>query len=39
MNILRKSEGSSSAFEVCHEHMISKQTLYHWKRKYAGGGP
>jgi putative transposase len=36
MKILRESEGAKSAAEVCCEHEISEQTLYRWKRKYAG---
>ena len=36
MKILRASEGTKSALEVCRDHEISEQTLYRWKRKYAG---
>ncbi|MDQ8185035.1 transposase [Pelagicoccus sp. SDUM812002] len=36
MKILRESEGSKSALEICREHEFSEQTLYRWKRKYAG---
>ncbi|MGK0241143.1 MAG: putative transposase [Candidatus Pelagisphaera sp.] len=38
MKILRESEGSKSALEVCRDYEISEQTLYRWKRKYAGMG-
>ena len=36
MKVLRESEGSKSVQEVCREHEISEQTLYRWRRKYAG---
>ena len=36
MKILRESEGSKSALDLCREHDISEQTFYLWKRKYAG---
>ena len=36
MRILRECDGQKSAQQVCREHEISEQTLYRWKRKYAG---
>jgi putative transposase len=36
MKILRASKATKSAIEVCRDHEISEQTLYRWKRKYAG---
>lgn len=36
MRILRECEGDKSAQRICREHEISEQTLYRWKRKYAG---
>lgn len=36
MRILRESEGSQSSQELCRQYEISEQTLYRWKRKYAG---
>jgi len=36
MRILCESKGSKSSLEVCRDHEISEQTLYRWKRKYAG---
>lgn len=36
MKVFRASKGSKSAIMACREHETSKQTLYHWKRKYAG---
>ena len=35
---MKRIEGGSKGVEVCRELGISEQTLYNWKRKYAGMG-
>lgn len=38
LQALRQAEGGEKAAEICRKLGISKQTLYTWKRKYAGMG-
>lgn len=35
---MKRLETGTKGFEVCREMGISEQTLYNWKRKYAGMG-
>ena len=34
IRILKEVESGRTGQEVCHEHGISEQTLYRWKKKY-----
>ena len=34
VRILRQADGGETALSVCHEHNISEQTFYRWKKKY-----
>lgn len=36
VGILREASGGMTNKVVCAKHNISEQTLYNWKRKYAG---
>jgi putative transposase len=36
VGILREAQGGMTVRAVCAKHNISEQTLYSWKRKYAG---
>jgi putative transposase len=36
--VLREAESGDSVIEVCRKNGISQQTLYLWKKKYAGLG-
>ena len=36
VGVLREAGGEMSNKAVCAKHNISEQTLYNWKRKYAG---
>ena len=38
LRVLHAVEAGETAVAVCRKHGISQQTLYQWKRKYAGLG-
>ena len=38
LRVLREAESGDPVVEVCRKHGISQQTLYLWKKKYAGLG-
>jgi transposase-like protein len=38
MRILRQAETEKSITAVCHEYVITEQTLYRWRRKYDNMG-
>ena len=38
LRVLRDAEAGETAVAVCRKHGISQQTLYQWKKKYAGLG-
>jgi putative transposase len=38
LRVLREVEAGETAVAVCRKHGISQQTLYLWKKKYAGLG-
>ncbi len=38
LRVLREVEAGETAVAVCRKHGISQQTLYIWKKKYAGLG-
>ena len=38
LRVLREVEAGDTAVAVCRKHGISQQTLYLWKKKYAGMG-
>lgn len=35
MRILRDADGGKPIQEVCREHLVTGQTFYRWRRKYA----
>jgi len=38
LRVLREAESGDTVVEICRKHGISQQTLYLWKKKYAGLG-
>jgi putative transposase len=38
LRVLRGAESGDTVVEVCRKHGISQQTVYLWKKKYAGLG-
>jgi putative transposase len=38
LRVLREAESGTTVVEICRKHGISQQTLYLWKKKYAGLG-
>jgi putative transposase len=38
LRVLREAESGATVVEICRKHGISQQSLYLWKRKYAGLG-
>jgi transposase-like protein len=38
LRVLRESESGDTVVEICRKHGISQQSVYLWKKKYAGLG-
>ena len=38
LRVLRETESGDTVVEICRKHGISEQSLYLWKKKYAGFG-
>ena len=35
LRVLREAESGDTVVEICRKHGISRQTFYHWKKKYS----
>lgn len=38
LRVLWEAESGDTVVKICRKHGISQQTLYSWKKKYAGWG-